>query len=368
MAAPPRATGHSRTARVAAAHTVATNRSPQALARRGSACLPPADAAPPPHPCSPAPTLARSLSATLPSRVAGPGAATRSSRACLPASRAARASSATGGRNFPATARVLATAAKVSSPPARPVFFPAHPSNAPDPAPPDGARNCVRAAPRSAARATLPHTRAAAAPASSFPPAAAPSSDSSALSRSLAHRERLAVNPPLFLLLAARAQILVQSGQIFYFRHRHQVVPPEIAHFAFHAALLVAARRVAKLRLESPMRTESDQPVGLLALVSAQDLFHRALQVVVAQPPEHSAEIVEGLLMRFQKSLLRGMEIRGVKRPAARHAAHRKKIRDLAALGELHRGFVPIHLGLHAPVVTLRHERLARRNTQLLLS
>ena len=74
----------------------------------------------------------------------------------------------------------------------------------------------------------------------------------------LAHRERLPVNPPLFLLLTARAQILVQSGQIFYFRHRHQVVPPEITHFTFYAALFVAACRVAKLRLESPVRAKSD--------------------------------------------------------------------------------------------------------------
>ena len=137
-----------------------------------------------------------------------------------------------------------------------------------------------------------------------------------------AHRERLSVNPPLFILLAARPQIFVQRGQVFYFRHRHQMVPPEVAHFAFHAALLVAARRVAKLRLESPVRAKRDQPVGLLALVPAQNLLHRALQVVVAQQPEHSAEIVKGPLVRFQKRLLRGVKIRGVKRPAARHAAH----------------------------------------------
>jgi hypothetical protein len=146
------------------------------------------------------------------------------------------------------------------------------------------------------------------------------------------------------------------------------MVPPEIAHFAFHAALLVATRRVAKLRLESPMRTKSDQPVGLLALVPAQNLFHRALQVVVAQPPEHPAEIVKGLLMRFQKGLLRGVEIRGMKRTAARHAAHREKMRGLPAFLELHRGFVPIHLGLHAPVVTLRYEGLAPCHSHLLLA
>ena len=46
----------------------------------------------------------------------------------------------------------------------------------------------------------------------------------------------------------------------------------------------------------------------------------------------------------------------------------REKMRGLAAILEVHRGLVPIHLRLHAPVVTLRHERLARRHSQLLLA
>src|SRR5579864_1511940 len=187
MAASPQATGHSRSTQAAAARNVAINRPPEVLARRGSACRPPADAAPPPHPCNPATTLVPSLSVTLPSRGAGPGAATQSLRAYLPASRAAPASSATTCRNSPASARVLSTAAKVSSPPARPVFFPVRPDNAPDLAPPDAVRNCVRAAPRSVVRATLPRRQATVVPASSSRPAAAPSSDWSALSRSPGH-------------------------------------------------------------------------------------------------------------------------------------------------------------------------------------
>jgi hypothetical protein len=34
------------------------------------------------------------------------------------------------------------------------------------------------------------------------------------------------------------------------------------------------------------VRTKRDQPVGLLPLVSAQNLLHCALQVVIAQPPD----------------------------------------------------------------------------------
>src|SRR5207245_3412243 len=97
----------------------------------------------------------------------------------------------------------------------------------------------------------------------------------------LADRVRLPGNPPLFVLLAACAQILVQLTEVLHSRHRYQMVPPEVARFAFHAALLVATRRVTELRLETPVRTERDQPVGLLALMPAQNLLHRAFQVVV---------------------------------------------------------------------------------------
>jgi hypothetical protein len=38
------------------------------------------------------------------------------------------------------------------------------------------------------------------------------------------------------------------------------------------------------------MRAQSDQPLGLDALVAAQNLPHRALQVVIPQAAEYSAE------------------------------------------------------------------------------
>src|SRR5271165_1365942 len=185
MAAPPRATDRNHSVPASDARSVPANRFPEAVARHVSVLAPSADAAPPPHPSSPAPTLAQSLFATLPNRVAALDAATRSSRVCLSACRAVPVSSAITDQNSPASDRARATVSAVSSLPTPPAFSPARPDNAPDPVPPDDARSCARDAPRSAVRARLPHMRAAVAPASSFPPAAELSSGWSVLSRTL---------------------------------------------------------------------------------------------------------------------------------------------------------------------------------------
>jgi hypothetical protein len=71
--------------------------------------------------------------------------------------------------------------------------------------------------------------------------------------------------------------------------------------------------------------------------------------------------------MGFQKRLLRGVKIGGVKRSAAGHAAHREEVRSLAALVEVHHGLVPIHLAFAAPVIALRHKRLPRGQPQFFL-
>jgi hypothetical protein len=72
--------------------------------------------------------------------------------------------------------------------------------------------------------------------------------------------------------------------------------------------------------------------------------------------------------MGLQKRLLRGVKIRRMKCSTARHAAHREEVRGLAAIVEVHRGLVPIHLAFAAPVIALRHERLACGQPQLFLA
>ena len=95
----------------------------------------------------------------------------------------------------------------------------------------------------------------------------------------------------------------VQRCKIGRYRHRHPVVAAEVANFTFHAALLVAFARRAELGLILPMRTERDEPGRQLSLLAAQNLLHRARQVIVAQPPEDAFEVIEGKLVRLQKCL-----------------------------------------------------------------
>src|SRR6266571_1006806 len=77
-------------------------------------------------------------------------------------------------------------------------------------------------------------------------------------------------------------QKLVQLFQTLHPRNRHQMIAPEVAHFAFHSALLIPSRRIAELRLKAPVRAEGNEPLSLLPLIPAQNLLHRTLQVVVA--------------------------------------------------------------------------------------
>src|SRR5664279_4578348 len=122
----------------------------------------------------------------------------------------------------------------------------------------------------------------------------------------LAYLHRLACDTPLLVLLAALQQQCVQLRQVLHPRNRHKVVAPKITHFAFDPTLLVAPRRVAEVGLKAPVRTKTDQSLRLFPLVTAQDLLHRALQVVVAQQPEDTAEVAKSQLVGFQKGLLCG--------------------------------------------------------------
>ena len=137
------------------------------------------------------------------------------------------------------------------------------------------------------------------------------------------------------------------------------MVAPEIAAFAFNAALLMALARRAELRGKPPMRAERHEPHRLLPPVAAQDLAHRTGQIIVAQQVKYAAEVGEGVLVRFQKRLLGGVQIGAVKRRPAGHRAHREDLHLGPLIAEIDPGFIPVDLRLLSPTVALRHERLA---------
>jgi Membrane dipeptidase (Peptidase family M19) len=73
------------------------------------------------------------------------------------------------------------------------------------------------------------------------------------------------------------------TRQLLGFWNRRQTVAPIPAQLAFHAALLIPFRRIARLALRSPVRAERDDPVGFDALPPTQDLLHPRPHVVVTQ-------------------------------------------------------------------------------------
>ena len=99
-----------------------------------------------------------------------------------------------------------------------------------------------------------------------------------------------------------------------------------------------------------------------------QNLLYRALQVVVAQHPEHAAKIGERQFVSLQKCLLTCMRIGAVKCSAAGHAPHAEDIEFVLFTVQLRVGFIPIHLCFLTPPVRLGDEDLASDKPQLKLA
>ncbi len=116
------------------------------------------------------------------------------------------------------------------------------------------------------------------------------------------------------------------------------------------------------------MRTKGDESVRLVPLIPAQDLLHRGFEIVVSKRFENAAEEGERLLVRLQKRLLRGPEIRFMERGAREHRAHREDL-DLGHHSiEFRPRFIPVHLRFLARGVRLGDEDLARREAEFLLA
>src|SRR5450631_2989558 len=106
-----------------------------------------------------------------------------------------------------------------------------------------------------------------------------------------ADRLRSTLNHATLLVLQTRRQQQVQLFQVPHLRDGHEMIPPELPSFPFHAAFLMPFPRRAKLRLEPPVRTESDESRCLFPLMPTQYFLYRDLQVVVTQHAENPAKI-----------------------------------------------------------------------------
>ncbi len=146
------------------------------------------------------------------------------------------------------------------------------------------------------------------------------------------------------------------------------MVAPEVAALALNATLFMTLARRAELGRKPPVRAERHETHRLLPPVAPQDLAHRTRQVVVAQQPEHAAEVGERQLVRFQECLLRRVPVGAVERSPARHRAHRKHLQLGPLVPKIRPRLIPVHLRLLAPGVALRHKRLAQHQAHLPLA
>ena len=146
------------------------------------------------------------------------------------------------------------------------------------------------------------------------------------------------------------------------------MVPAKISSFAFHTSFFVRFRRRTELAVESPVRTKRDKPSCLFPPIALEDLLHGRRQVVVSEFAEDTMKEAEGQLMRLQKRLLCGVGEGAVERRSARHASHREHLQLRPLAGYIRVRLIPIHLGLYAPLITLRHERFVNQQAQSDLS
>src|SRR6476660_951350 len=90
-------------------------------------------------------------------------------------------------------------------------------------------------------------------------------------------------NATLLIATAVVKQPTIQFRQIDHLRHRHPVIPAEVAGFSFHATLLMPFSRCAELAVEAPMRPECDEPRRFFPALTAHNLLYRGFEVVIAE-------------------------------------------------------------------------------------
>lgn len=122
------------------------------------------------------------------------------------------------------------------------------------------------------------------------------------------------------------------------------MIAPEASDFALDSAFFVSRIRIAKAALVTVMRTKGDKARRLLAPRTAKNAFDRCLQIVIAKPPKNSAEMLESLLVSFEKRRLRRPPIRPVNRRARSRCPQTEELQDLPRPAQLDCCFIPVNL------------------------
>jgi hypothetical protein len=101
-------------------------------------------------------------------------------------------------------------------------------------------------------------------------------------------------------------QLLVELADGGDHRDRDQVPAAEAAALTLHPTLLVGAALAgqAEERVEAVVAAQGDEPLVLDAVAALQDPRHCRLEVVVADPMWHPAEVLEAQHMALEERLL----------------------------------------------------------------
>ena len=134
----------------------------------------------------------------------------------------------------------------------------------------------------------------------------------------------------------------------------------EPADLALHAAFLVRSFLAgdAEERVETVMRAQRYEPLRLSPVPPPQHPHDGGLEVVVADPARHRAQILERQHVPFQERLLRLGGERDMKRPARARQPQHEHPQLHQRPGDHRVELAEVHLGLRARQMRLRHADL----------
>ena len=158
---------------------------------------------------------------------------------------------------------------------------------------------------------------------------------------------------------AAPLQVGVQRLKALEGRHRHQEVPPHVAHHALHLPLVVALGGTAEPVIEKVVGLKLGEGPGALAPAVPQDPGHRQLGVVVQDALGHPTQEGESGDVAVQESL-GGLRRIGFDEAAVAVGQVQDEVVGFALHpADDHQGFAKVALGVPRGMGQ-RHEHLLR--------